>query len=812
MKAGGLRRARVRARLAGVALAALGVVASALPRAAGAQDVDCDPGDVEVRRVSFRGNAHFSDDELALGIVTTPSSRFRTVAPSSWFRVFGAKRCLDRAELPRDVVRVVLFYRNRGYPDAKVDTLVRPAGREAVDVVFRVVEGRPMRVDSLTVAGLSSLSAAQTEAVARAFGARTVRAPDSLAAVMLQRIPLRVGSPFDRTLLQASRDTLRRRLRNAGFPDADVLRQFRTDAAAHAARVDYTIVPGPLARIGQVVVTAHGLRDSTPRIDPGTVRGLVGVRQGDVYRERDLERAKRNLYQTDAYRHVEVAVDSLRPGDSTLTVRVDVDEANMHSARVGVGGGTLDCGRASGELVDRDFLGGARRLELTARVSKIGSGEPLRVQDLNDICRQAREDPYSDTLNYYVGATLRQPVLFGIRSIPALTLFRERRSEYKAFLRTTDIGGVASITTTRFRSGPITTAYQLEYGQTTAQPALFCAVFNICEDSARRSLSEAKRSAVLSVAFVKDRTRPRGATNPSSGSIFRAEVRHASKLILSDSNLVFNRGTVDGSLYLPTVGGNVLALRLRLGLVVGETPTFEAARQFIPPQERLYAGGANSVRGYRQNELGPAVYVLREEDVKVETITPDDPSTAAANDTVLALSIDSAAVGAIRPLRSVPTGGNSLIVASAEYRMRSPLLSDLVQFVTFVDVGEVWNRQGSETIKFRNLKWTPGAGVRVFSPFGAFRMDVGYNAREAPAGPAYLDRFSRNAGAREQPLFCVVPGRTTEVRRETSATDGTFLGYQPIGANSACEGSFRPPERGTFLRRLTFNFSIGQAF
>jgi len=259
----------------------------------------------------------------------------------------------------------------------------------------------------------------------------------------------------------------------------------------------------------------------------------------------------------------------------------------------------------------------------------------------------------------------------------------------------------------------------------------------------------------------------------------------------------------------------VLAFRMRLGLVVGETPTFEAARQFIPPQERLYAGGANSVRGYRQNELGPAVYVLREQDVAVDTVAFDDPTTAIANDTVLALSLDSARVGAIRPLRSVPTGGNSLIVASAEYRMRSPLLSDLVQFVTFVDVGEVWNRQGSETVRFENLKWTPGAGFRVFSPFGAFRMDVGYNDREAPAGPAYLDRYSRNAGALSQPLLCVVPGSVTEVRRtEERDAQGNvrFAGYQPRDASSTCAGTFRPPARGSFLRRLTFNFSIGQAF
>ena len=36
--------------------------------------------------------------------------------------------------------------------------------------------------------------------------------------------------------------------------------------------------------------------------------------------------------------------------------------------------------------------------------------------------------------------------------------------------------------------------------------------------------------------------------------------------------------------------------------------------------------------------------------------------------------------------------------------------------------------------------------MRVFSPFGAFRLDVGYNGRAAPTGPAYVERLSRNEG------------------------------------------------------------------
>ena len=66
-------------------------VYSQLEKAAlSAQDIGCDPGDVEVERVRFEGNTTFTDAQLANGLVTTPSSWARRV-----FRVIGTRRCLD---------------------------------------------------------------------------------------------------------------------------------------------------------------------------------------------------------------------------------------------------------------------------------------------------------------------------------------------------------------------------------------------------------------------------------------------------------------------------------------------------------------------------------------------------------------------------------------------------------------------------------------------------------------------------------------------------------------------------------------------
>jgi outer membrane protein insertion porin family/translocation and assembly module TamA len=118
------------------------------------------------------------------------------------------------------------------------------------------------------------------------------------------------------------------------------------------------------------------------------------------------------------------------------------------------------------------------------------------------------------------------------------------------------------------------------------------------------------------------------------------------------------------SWYRPVVGGAVLALRARAGAVVG-TRLNDSTTRFIPPQERLYAGGPNSVRGFRQNELGPVVYTVRGYD----TVAVANPATGE-----VATYFRDTTSGGRRVDRTVPTGGNAVLVGNAELRFPSPFL------------------------------------------------------------------------------------------------------------------------------------------
>jgi hypothetical protein len=135
--------------------------------------------------------------------------------------------------------------------------------------------------------------------------------------------------------------------------------------------------------------------------------------------------------------------------------------------------------------------------------------------------------------------------------------------------------------------------------------------------------------------------------------------------------------------------------------------------------------------------------------------------------------------------------------------MRSPFLSDLLQFTAFTDVGELWTPGApQEQDRFRWLKVTPGLGIRVATPIGPFRVDVAYNPYSPRAGAAFFDTPVELGGQ----LFCVSPDNTLPV------TGLGVSGTPPVQESGSCLATFQPAERRNWFRKLTFSLGIGQAF
>ncbi|WP_411280109.1 outer membrane protein assembly factor [Gemmatimonas sp.] len=706
-----------------------------------------------VRSVKFAGSPRFDATTLAASIVTHEPG-----LATRWFRI-GTAPCLDSLELRRDALRLAVMHRQVGWFQASVMPTI-DRRRDGVRLLFAINPGPDAVLDTILIQGVPEPTA----------GKRPFEAP--LRALENKR--------FDRTRVDTTIDRVLTRLRDAGYARAQRPQsKVSIDTATALATLSLTFAPGRVLSIGNVQIDVQPLRDGSPRIDSADVARLVAIHPGDRFRASAILDAQRDLYRSEAFRLV--LIDTLTPltdaRDSVLDLRVAVAEARTRAARVGLGWATQDCIRMQGRISDRGFLGVGRRVELSARASKIGVGSPADFAPA--LCSGAlRIDPFSEKLNYYVGSTLSNTRLFGWPIQPVFTVYSERRGEPFAYLRETSVGALVELSrqfTTRTAGAA---GFQYENGKTITDPAVSCARFGQCrpEDFA---LSLFGRSiGVVSTSASHDRTND--AVNPSRGWRVRGDVRAGQTFSQLVKSLTFYRGTGEASTYFRFAGG-VIGTRVQMARAFAPGADLVDGSPLIPQQERIFAGGQNSVRGYQQNLLGPLVYVVSGANV-IDTVGANGERVVVVKD---GATFD----------RAVPRGGTAMVVANLEWRRGFRFIAEQLQFAAFVDAGNVWEAQ-SEGFLWGNLRATPGLGLRLVTPLGPFRVDVGYQPYEPRAGRALFFTSGDNKGTTGD-ILCASP-RDISDPRAIDIFD--------------CPSTYRPSSRRGVLSRLTFHFGLGQAF
>ena len=638
-----------------------------------------------VRQLNFEGNRAISDEVLAAAIATTNSSWFATTFFFRWLGL-GAKRFFDEEEFRRDVVRLGVLYKRSGYPDAVIDTVVQRTPQD-VYVTFQITEGNPIRVTSFTVTGLDSL-------------------PERPRRAVRLDLPLQAGDPFNRFDMQASADSVTRRLRDRGYPSAVVFTAFESNREAKTASVTIEADPDGRAVIGRIDVIG------AQRVDTAVVRKLLVARTGRRYSQEELFDSQRNLYESDLFRFATVNIDSsaYHPGDTLVPLIVQVNESRPRRIRGGLGYATYDCFRGSLGWTTRNFFGAGRILDLTARVSKVGVGAPVDWGFDQNICATSRGDSVgSAKINYYLGASVRRPAFLSPNNAITVSLFSERRSEYKVYLREETGASVALSRTTPRRRNPLSLTYTVTYGRTAATALSFCSVFGACTSDVVSPLRQTLVLATLTGLATFPRVN--SPIDPTRGRIGTLEATHSSKYIGSSSLQQFTRFVGGMSWYRLISRDAVLSWRLRGGLIF--SPTLDVGNvsgAFVPPDQRFYAGGHNDVRGFKRNELGPVVYVV--------------PETGLSPDSVFSDSV-----------RVAATGGNTFALGNVELRVPSPIFSSRLRFAAFVDAGSVWQREGPKS--GRVVRVTPGVGIRIATPLGPARLDVAYNPSKLQPGALF---------------------------------------------------------------------------
>jgi translocation and assembly module TamA len=139
------------------------------------------------------------------------------------------------------------------------------------------------------------------------------------------------------------------------------------------------------------------------------------------------------------------------------------------------------------------------------------------------------------------------------------------------------------------------------------------------------------------------------------------------------------------SLFRESPGRTVLAVRALLGEAVG------AAEFSLPPDQRFYAGGSGTIRGFGYQRVGPTF--------------ADNPN--------------------------FPTGGTALSAYGIELRQR---FGRNFGAAAFVDAGQV-----STKLRFvpNQLRVGVGAGIRYYTPIGPIRFDVAVPASRQAGDDAF---------------------------------------------------------------------------
>jgi outer membrane protein assembly factor BamA len=704
----------------------------------------------EIKRVRFVGGEPFNTDTLAV-MIETKATRCNFLGFPICIPIGGIGReqhNVDPNAVVRDAGRLTVFYRREGYFGTRVTPRVEPEapGDPDVQVTFIIRRGDPVILDTLRLEGISGVL-------------------DSAAT--LRALPSQQGELFDLDDFTLSADRVLRDLQTRGHAYAEVLRNYDADTLADRATATITAIPGPVVRVDSIIVTG------ADELGRRTALRQLGFRPGDVLQLPRLADAQRNLYSLELVQIASVALapDSLQktPDDSTnATILVAIAEADEHQAEASVGFGTVECFRVDGNWRDRSFTGGGRRVSVDASVSKIGVSGRTETGLGGNLCSGSTSDvvaidSIASALDYRLSVEFNQPFFISPRNQLTANVYGERQSQVD-FLREA-IGARVAVT---HRLAPRTSligSIDIEKGKTIAEPVLFCTAFLICTPEDVNRVAGRRFRNSLGLNFLQDRTdHPLDATR---GHILRTGVAWAAPFLSSD--VTFVRWTGEGSAYRIVRPSWVFAGSLRLGnffQTASLNPT-RSEEDFLPPEERFYAGGANSVRGYGRNMLGPGVYFARYSTIDSISglIVPARQVDQESGDTTITVleACDDCA-------DFVPTGGTSVAVINAELRFPSPFLRRQLRLAAFIDAGSVSNGNLWDA---RDWRITPGVGLRILTPVGPARVDMAYN----PYGPS----------------------------------NGVLYVLSEDGEIVRARDDFSEPTGG-FFSKLQFHVAIGQAF
>jgi translocation and assembly module TamA len=457
--------------------------------------------------------------------------------------------------------------------------------------------------------------------------------PEDIAS----HVELKSGQPAMAADVLAAQGRVLTALREDGYPLAKVpvpVATLRPDA--NELDVDFQPEAGPKADIGPISFAGLG------RMNESFVRDRLTIHEGQLYQPSAVEAARTDLTSLGVFSSVRAV-----PGDSLnmqgqLPITFDLTERPRHLVDMGVSYSTdLGIGYNVG-WHDRNVFGNAEQLNLTA-AAQLGG---------NAITKPG----------YQFGAQFLKPDFLHRDQTLDVSVNAIKQS-LQAYDQTALIERIAL-------NRKLSRFWTISVGVEGEQE-------RIDQEDVTRHYNLIGLPATLSYDSTGN------PFNPQHGIKASFYVRPTQSLGQPNASFVIMQ--MSGSTYFDLLGdgGSILALR---GLV-GEVPGVETFD--LPPDQRFYAGGSATVRGYRYQTLGPQF--------------PDQK----------------------------PTGGTAITAGTVELRQR---IWGNFGSAVFLDAGQVTaNGQPFSG----NWHAGAGAGARYYTPIGPIRLDVAVPLNKLPGGDSF---------------------------------------------------------------------------
>lgn len=484
------------------------------------------------------------------------------------------------------------------------------------------------------------------------------------------KLQLSPGAPAAAADVLAAGANLQSALQNAGYAFASVDKPVAYERPeTRTLDVTYHVTRGPRVRVGEIRL--EGLKE----VSESLVRRRLLLRTGALYDASAVEKARLDLVSLGVFSSVSVRLGKAADTEGRVPVTFVFRESKRYT--VGVSAAySSDLGGSGGiNWSNRNLLGGAQELSFSATAINLGGTASTGLGYDATLGYSIPEFYQRDQTLHLTVSAIRQALLAYTQTEESAgaTLSRKLSTLWTATAGITyqhEIIGqqcVDDLQGLNLVDGvPISCSYNY---------SLVLLPLGVLYDSTDLPSPLADPTHGYRVSFNVTPTFSYGSTGATvGGGVATYIVSQASLTTYFDMRKIFAADPP---------ARTVLAARVMAGVTQG------AVWYDLPPDQRFYAGGSGTVRGYRYQTVGP------------QFATAGVPN-------------------------GLPTGGTTLQVVNLELRQR---VGTNFGFVVFADGGGVSQSASPLSGIFRI---GVGTGVRYYTAIGPIRFDIAVPTNRGP--------------------------------------------------------------------------------